>query len=87
MDRVTGDVPGGDVLVSGGAIAAVGTGLAAPAGGRVIDATGMLVAPGPGGYALAHVEHAVARHVRNGPRIFRLCRGQRGSELRGAGAA
>ncbi len=48
MDPGTGDIPGGDVLVSGGAIAAVGTGLAAlaPAGARVIDATGMIVAPG-----------------------------------------
>jgi hypothetical protein len=32
MDPGTGDIPGGDVLVSGGMIAAVGTGLAAPAG-------------------------------------------------------
>ncbi len=46
MDPGTGDVPGADVLVSDGAIAAVGTGLAAPAGARVIDAAGMIVAPG-----------------------------------------
>ena len=46
MDPGTGDLPGGDVLVSGDTIAAVGAGLAAPAGARVIDATGMIVAPG-----------------------------------------
>src|SRR6516164_11361007 len=46
MDPATGDIPGGDVLVSGGVIAAVGTGLAAPAGAAELDATGMIVAPG-----------------------------------------
>ena len=40
MDPGTGDIPGGDVLVSGDTIAAVGTGLAAPAGATELDATG-----------------------------------------------
>ena len=45
MDPELGDIPGGDVLVAGGRIAAVGTGLDAP-GARELDARGMLVAPG-----------------------------------------
>jgi 5-methylthioadenosine/S-adenosylhomocysteine deaminase len=45
MDPELGDIPVGDVLVAGGRIAAVGTGLDAP-GTREIDARGMIVAPG-----------------------------------------
>jgi 5-methylthioadenosine/S-adenosylhomocysteine deaminase len=45
MDPDLGDIPDGDVLVAGGRIAAVGTGLDAP-GAREIDARGMIVAPG-----------------------------------------
>ena len=45
MDPELGDIPDGDVLVAGGRIAAVGTGLDAP-GAREIDARGMIVAPG-----------------------------------------
>jgi imidazolonepropionase-like amidohydrolase len=41
-----GTLRGADLLVRGGKIAAVGTGLAAPAGAVVIDATGKHVAPG-----------------------------------------
>lgn len=40
-----GDIPGGDVLVRDGTIAAVGTGIDAP-GAEVIDASGKIVAPG-----------------------------------------
>ena len=45
MDPELGDIPDGDVLVAGGRIAAVGTGLDAR-GAREIDARGMIVAPG-----------------------------------------
>src|ERR1035438_6510414 len=45
MDPELGDIPGGDVLVSGGAIAAVGPGLDAP-GARELDGREMIVAPG-----------------------------------------
>ena len=45
MDPGLGDLPDGDVLVTGGRIAAVGTGLDA-AGARELDARGMIVAPG-----------------------------------------
>src|SRR6266478_5092273 len=45
MDRQLGDIPGGDVLVAGGRVVAVGPGLDAPAA-RVLDARGMIVAPG-----------------------------------------
>jgi cytosine/adenosine deaminase-related metal-dependent hydrolase len=40
-----GDIPGGDVHISGGRIRAVGRGLEVP-GAEVIDAAGMIVAPG-----------------------------------------
>jgi 5-methylthioadenosine/S-adenosylhomocysteine deaminase len=46
MDPHAGDIPGGDVLVSGGQIAATGPGLAVPAGTAELDAAGMIVAPG-----------------------------------------
>jgi 5-methylthioadenosine/S-adenosylhomocysteine deaminase len=46
MDPATGDLPGADVLVSDGAIAAVGPSLAVPPGCREVDARGMVVAPG-----------------------------------------
>src|SRR6266851_6865564 len=45
MDRQLGDIPGGDVLVVGGRVVAVGPGLRAP-GAPVLDARGMIVAPG-----------------------------------------
>jgi hypothetical protein len=45
MDPELGDLPDGDVLVSGRRIAAVGPGLDAP-GAQEIDARGMIVAPG-----------------------------------------
>lgn len=45
MDARLGDVPGGDVHVRDGAVAAVGRGLTAP-GAEIIDGTGMLVLPG-----------------------------------------
>jgi 5-methylthioadenosine/S-adenosylhomocysteine deaminase len=45
MDPELGDIPDGDVLVTGGRIAAVGKGLDAPGAGE-IDARGMIVAPG-----------------------------------------
>lgn len=41
-----GTIENGSVLIRGGKIAAVGRDLAAPAGARVIDATGMFVLPG-----------------------------------------
>jgi len=75
MDPAAGDVPGGDVLVSGGAIAAVGTGLAAPAGARVIDATGMIVAPGLVDTHW-HMWNTLLRGMsETGPGYFRVCRG------------
>jgi cytosine/adenosine deaminase-related metal-dependent hydrolase len=50
MDPGLGDIPDGDVLVTGGRIAAVGAGLDAAALGapqaRELDARGMIVAPG-----------------------------------------
>ena len=45
MDPELGDIPDGDVLVTGGQIAAVGKDLDAP-GAREIGARGMIVAPG-----------------------------------------
>ena len=71
----TGDVPDGDVLVSGGAIAAVGTGLDAPAGATVIDAAGMIVAPGLVDTHW-HMWNTLLRGMsETGPGYFRLCRG------------
>jgi len=46
MDPAIGDVPGGDVLVSDGRIAAVGASLPVPPDGAELDASGMIVAPG-----------------------------------------
>jgi 5-methylthioadenosine/S-adenosylhomocysteine deaminase len=46
MDDSAGDIPGGDVLVTGGRIEAVGRDLAAPPGTRELSAAGMIVAPG-----------------------------------------
>lgn len=46
MDPAAGDLPAGDVLVTGGRIAAVGTGLPAGPGTPELDASGMIVAPG-----------------------------------------
>jgi len=40
------DIPGGDILVDGGKIAAIGVNLEAPEGAQIIDATGLLVTPG-----------------------------------------
>ena len=45
MDPGLGDIPDGDVRVTGGHIAAVGASLDAP-GARELDARGMIVAPG-----------------------------------------
>src|SRR5258706_16143471 len=41
-----GDLEGGDVLIEGEKIAAIGRKLAAPAGAEVIDAAGCVVLPG-----------------------------------------
>ena len=46
MDPAAGDLPAADVQIAGGQIAAVGPGLAVPAGTPELDATGMIVAPG-----------------------------------------
>src|SRR6516162_6918557 len=74
MDPGAGDIPGGDVLVSGGTIAAVGTSLAAPAGARELDATGMIVAPGLVDTHW-HMWNTLLRGMsEGGPRYFRLCR-------------
>ena len=40
------DIPGGDILIDGGKIAAIGVNLEASEGTQVIDATGLLVTPG-----------------------------------------
>src|SRR5215470_8781606 len=74
MDPGAGDVPGGDVLVSGGTIAAVGTGLTAPAGAAELDATGMIVAPGLVDTHW-HLWNTLLRGMsEGGPGYFRLCR-------------
>ena len=79
MDPGTGDVPGADVLVSDGAIAAVGTGLSAPAGARVIDAAGMIVAPGLVDTHW-HMWNTLLRGMSGtGPGYFRVCRRARPS--------
>jgi len=46
MDPGIGDLPGADVLVSGGVIEAVGPALPVPPGCQELDAAGMVVAPG-----------------------------------------
>ncbi|MBW3552949.1 MAG: amidohydrolase family protein [Gemmatimonadetes bacterium] len=46
MTVANGTVEGGDVLIRDGKIAAVGRGLDAPRGARVVDATGLTVMPG-----------------------------------------
>ena len=75
MDPGAGDIPGGDVLVSDGAIAAVGTGLAAPAGAQVLDAAGMIVAPGLVDTHW-HLWNTLLRGMsEGGPGYFRVCRG------------
>jgi cytosine/adenosine deaminase-related metal-dependent hydrolase len=74
MDPATGDIPGGDVLVSRGMIAAVGTGLAAPDGASELDATGMIVAPGLVDTHW-HLWNTLLRGMSEGdPGYFRLCR-------------
>ena len=74
MDPGTGDLPGGDVLVRGGAIAAVGTGLAAPADARILDAAGMIVAPGLVDTHW-HLWNTLLRGMsEGGPGYFRVCR-------------
>jgi 5-methylthioadenosine/S-adenosylhomocysteine deaminase len=74
MDPDTGDIPVGDVLVSGGMIAAVGTSLAAPAGATELDATGMIVAPGLVDTHW-HMWNTLLRSMsEGGPGYFRLCR-------------
>src|SRR5215468_10834096 len=74
MDPGAGDVPGGDVLVSGGTIAAVGIGLTAPDGASELDATGMIVAPGLVDTHW-HLWNTLLRGMsEGGPGYFRLCR-------------
>jgi cytosine/adenosine deaminase-related metal-dependent hydrolase len=74
MDPATGDIPGGDVLVSRGMIAAVGAGLTAPAGATELDATGMIVAPGLVDTHW-HLWNTLLRGMsEGGPGYFRLCR-------------
>jgi 5-methylthioadenosine/S-adenosylhomocysteine deaminase len=74
MDPGASDIPGGDVLVSGGTIAAVGTSLAAPAGATELDATGMIVAPGLVDTHW-HMWNTLLRGMsEGGPGYFRLCR-------------
>jgi 5-methylthioadenosine/S-adenosylhomocysteine deaminase len=46
MDDQIGDLPAGDVLVSGGRIASVAPAVNPPPGAEIIDATGMIVLPG-----------------------------------------
>lgn len=46
VDAAATELPVGDVLIEDGVITAVGTGLTAPPGMEVLDATGMLVLPG-----------------------------------------
>ncbi len=46
MDPAAGDIPAGDVLVTGGRIAAAGPGLTVPPGTAELDAAGLIVAPG-----------------------------------------
>lgn len=74
MDDQAGDIPDGDVLVAGGRIAAVGTGLDSP-GARVLDARGMIVLPG-----LVethwHMWNTLLRSMSEaapGPGYFRVC--------------
>ncbi len=59
MDPAIGDVNGGDVLIDGGAIKAVGRNLSAP-GAQVIEARGKLVLPG---FVDGH-RHAWMTHLR-----------------------
>lgn len=74
MDPETGDLPGGDVLIAGGAIEAVGTGLAAPAGATELDASGMIVAPGLVDTHW-HLWNTLLRSMSGeGPGYFRVCR-------------
>ena len=46
FDGLGGEIEGGDVLIENGRIVAVGTGLEAPEGATVVDATGRYVTPG-----------------------------------------
>ena len=46
LDGIGGEIENGDVLIENGRISAVGTGLEAPDGATVIDATGRYVTPG-----------------------------------------
>jgi cytosine/adenosine deaminase-related metal-dependent hydrolase len=46
MDAARQEIAGGDVLIRGGVIAAVGQGLVAPAGAEVVQAAGCVVTPG-----------------------------------------
>ncbi len=46
MDAARREIAGGDVLIRGGVIAAVGQGLAAPAGAEIVQAQGCVVTPG-----------------------------------------
>jgi cytosine/adenosine deaminase-related metal-dependent hydrolase len=46
MDATRRELAGASILVENGAIAAIGTGLAAPAGAEIVDAAGCVVTPG-----------------------------------------
>lgn len=46
MDAARREITGGDVLIRGGVIAAVGQGLSAPAGAEIVQAQGCVVTPG-----------------------------------------
>ncbi|MCB6179651.1 8-oxoguanine deaminase [Rhodobacter sp. Har01] len=46
MNTARDEIAGGDVLIRGGVVAAVGQGLAVPAGAEVVEAAGCVVSPG-----------------------------------------
>ncbi|MFI5067360.1 MAG: amidohydrolase family protein [Streptosporangiales bacterium] len=72
MDPELGDIPAGDVLVDGGRIAAVGPALDAP-GAAVLDARGMIVAPGLVDTHW-HLWNTLLRGLSgSGPGYFRAC--------------
>src|SRR5579862_2926654 len=74
MDPAVGDLPSADVLVSDGAIAAVGPSLAVPPGCGEVDARGMVVAPGLVDTHW-HMWNTLLRGMsESGPGYFRLTR-------------
>ncbi len=60
-----GDLPGTDVLILGGRIAAIGQDLTAPSGVRVIDARGLFVCPG---FLDDHSHMGIDRGINEGSR-------------------